>query len=69
MDNEEIQKVVLSAKQPKILFIPPNHYNGFKNLEENTSVIFFSTTTLEESLGDDIRQAHDKWDIWAEDFR
>ena len=41
MDTEEIQKVVLSAKQPKILFIPPNHYNGFKNLEENTSVIFF----------------------------
>jgi dTDP-4-dehydrorhamnose 3,5-epimerase len=69
METEEIQKFVISAKQPKILFIPPNHYNGFKNLEENTSVIFFSTTTLEESLGDDIRQAHDKWDIWAEDFR
>jgi dTDP-4-dehydrorhamnose 3,5-epimerase-like enzyme len=69
METEEIQKFVISAKQPKVLFIPPNHYNGFKNLEENTSVIFFSTTTLEESLGDDIRQAHDKWDIWAEDFR
>jgi dTDP-4-dehydrorhamnose 3,5-epimerase len=69
METETIQKYVLSDKQPRILFIPPNHYNGFKNLEENTSVIFFSTTTLEESLGDDIRQAHDKWDIWAEDFR
>ena len=57
METEEIQKFVLSSKSPKVLFIPPNHYNGFKNLEDNTSVQFFSTTTLEESLGDDIKNA------------
>jgi dTDP-4-dehydrorhamnose 3,5-epimerase-like enzyme len=69
MDTEEIQKFVLSSKTPKVLFIPPNKYNGFKNLEDNTSVLFFSTSTLEESMGDDIRMPHDKWDIWQEDFR
>lgn len=69
METEEIKKFILSDKQPKILFIPPNHYNGFKNLEENTSIIFFSTSTLEESIGDDIRMPFDKWDIWGEDFR
>lgn len=69
METEKIQKFVLSSKSPKVLFIPPNHYNGFKNLEDNTSVQFFSTTTLEESLGDDIRMPHDKWDIWSEDYR
>jgi dTDP-4-dehydrorhamnose 3,5-epimerase len=69
METEEITKYILSSKQPKVLFIPPNHYNGFKNLEENTSIIFFSTTTLDESLGDDIRESHDKWNIWDEDFR
>ena len=69
METEEISKYILSSKQPKVLFIPPNYYNGFKNLEENTSIIFFSTSTLDESLGDDIRMPHDKWNIWDEDFR
>ncbi len=69
MDTNEVTKYILSTKQPKVLYIPPNHYNGFKNLEENTSVIFFSTTTLEESKGDDIRKPYDEWNIWEEDFR
>ena len=69
METEEVQKFVLSSKSPKVLFIPPNNYNGFKTLEDNTSVLFFSTTSLEESLGDDIRQDYDKWDVWSEDFR
>lgn len=69
METGEVTKYVLSAKTPKVLYIPPNHYNGFKNLEENTSVIFFSTSTLEESKGDDIREEYTKWNIWDEDFR
>ena len=69
METEEINKFVLSDKQPKILWIPPGNYNGFKSLEENTQIIFFSTTTLEESKGDDIRQPYDKWNIWEEDYR
>ena len=69
MDTGVVLKYVLSAKQPKILFIPPGHYNGFKNLEENTSILFFSTSTIEESLGDDIRKPYDEWNIWEEDFR
>jgi dTDP-4-dehydrorhamnose 3,5-epimerase len=69
METENISKFVLSDKSPKVLWIPPGHYNGFKSLEENTKIIFFSTSTLEESLGDDIRQDHDKWNIWEEDYR
>lgn len=69
METENVQKFVLSSKTPKVLYIPPNNFNGFKSLEENTTVIFFSTATLEESLGDDIRESHDKWNIWDEDFR
>lgn len=69
MDTQETSKFVLSAKQPKVLYIPPNHYNGFKTLEENTSLMFFSTSTLAESLNDDIRVNHDAWNIWNEDFR
>ncbi len=69
MDTEEVSKFVLSDKTPKILWIPPGNYNGFKTLEENTKIIFFSTTTLEESLNDDIRQDFDRWNIWDEYFR
>ena len=69
METEEVSKFVLSDKSPKILWIPPGNYNGFKSLEENTKILFFSTSTLEESLGDDIREEHNKWDIWEENYR
>ena len=69
METEEISKFILSDRTPKILWIPPGNYNGFKSLEENTKIIFFSTTSLEESLGDDIREEHDKWNIWEENYR
>jgi dTDP-4-dehydrorhamnose 3,5-epimerase-like enzyme len=69
METEKITKVVLSSKTPKILWIPPGNYNGFKTLEYNTTVLFFSTSTLNESLNDDIRQDYDKWNIWNEDYR
>ena len=60
---------ILSSKLPKVLYIPPDHCNGFMNLEENTIVQFFSTSTLEESLGDDKRFDYDTWNIWEEDYR
>ena len=36
METKEILKFVLSSKTPKVLWIPPGNYNGFKSLEENT---------------------------------
>ena len=69
MESNEISKFVLSSKSPKILWIPAGNYNGFKSLEENTSILFFSTTTLDESLGDDIRKDFDEWNILDEDYR
>lgn len=69
METEEVSKFVLSDKSPKVLWIPPGNFNGFKSLEENTKILFFSTSTLEESLGDDIREEHNKWNIWEENYR
>jgi len=69
METEEVSKFILSDKSPKVLWIPPGNYNGFKSLEENTKIIFFSTSSLEESLGDDIREEHNRWNIWEEDYR
>jgi len=63
------QKVVLTSEKPQILWIPPNHANGFMNLEDETIIMFFSTSSLKESMGDDIRFPYDKWNIWEEEYR
>ena len=69
MKTQEINKFTLTSQNPSVLFIPPGYANGFKNLEEDTIIMFFSTSTIEESHGDDIRFAWDKWNIWEDDYR
>lgn len=67
--NKIEKKIVLSSKTPSILYIPPGYANGFKTLEENTKIIFFSTTTIEEAKTDDYRYSYDTWNIWNEEYR
>lgn len=69
METNEVNKFVLSSQSPRVLFIPAGYANGFKTLEENTIILFFSTSDLNASLKDDIRFEFDKWNIWEEDFR
>ena len=65
----EVFKFVLSSQCPKVLWIPPGYANGFMNLTQDTIIQFFSTSTLEESLGDDIRFPYDRWNIWDQEYR
>lgn len=69
LKTEEISKFTLTSQKPTILCIPPGFANGFMTLEKDTLVIFFSTSTLEQSHGDDVRFKHDKWDIWEKTYR
>lgn len=69
LETEELAKYTLSSQSPCILYIPPGYANGFKTLEEETILMFFSTSTLKESEGDDYRFAWNQWDIWQEDYR
>ena len=69
IDQSKIFKTILSSNNPKVLFIPAGYANGFKSLEEGTIVQFFSTSTLDESLGDDTRFDYNLVDIWNEDYR
>ena len=62
--NLPVSRYVLSAKKPKVLFIPSGYANGFKSLTEDARLIFFSTSTLKDSVGDDIRFDARYWDIW-----
>ena len=59
-----VSRYVLSAKRPRVLFIPAGYANGFMSLTADARLVFFSTSTLAESSGDDIRFAAKYWDIW-----
>ena len=60
----EVARYVLSAKKPGILYIPAGYANGFMSLSGDARLIFFSTSTLQESTADDIRYDAHYWDIW-----
>ena len=65
----EVKRFVLSEKSPAVLFIPNGYANGFKSLTDDTKIMFFSTSSLEESLGDDFRFDADYWNIWQVEER
>jgi len=46
------------------LYIPAGFANGFMSLTSDTQIIFFSTSTIDESKGDDFRFDARYWDIW-----
>lgn len=69
LKTQKVKKFILSDKKPQVLWIPANHANGFMNLEDNTDILFFSTSTLKESAGDDIRFPYDQWNIWEIEYR
>jgi len=60
----KVHRHVLSAARPAVLFIPPGHANGFMSLTDDTRLMFFSTSSLEESIGDDIRYDARYWNPW-----
>ena len=69
--KNKVHRFVLSAQKPSILYIPPGYANGFKPLESNTKIMFFSSTGLKESEGDDYRFPADYWGdaVWEVENR
>jgi dTDP-4-dehydrorhamnose 3,5-epimerase len=65
----EIHRFVLSAERPAVLYIPPGHANGFMSLTADAKLIFFSTSTVDESRGDDVRFDARYWDAWSVEER
>lgn len=58
------QKFVLSEKKPSIIYIPSGYANGFMSLSDDCRIIFYSTSSLQDSLNDDWRYDARLWDIW-----
>ena len=65
----KVEKYILSSNKPSILYIPKGYANGFMNLTKDTKIMFLSTSTLEESKGDDYRFGYNYWNIWNIDQR
>ncbi len=67
--ENKVERFVLKAGNPQIIYIPSSYANGFKALAPNTKVVFFSTSTLEESMDDDFRFPPDYWgkEVWGND--
>jgi dTDP-4-dehydrorhamnose 3,5-epimerase-like enzyme len=63
--DAEVHRHVLSAQKPSVLYIPAGFANGSMSLTEDATMMFFSTSTLEESLGDDIRYDSRHWEVWS----
>jgi dTDP-4-dehydrorhamnose 3,5-epimerase-like enzyme len=65
----EVKRFVLSARTPAVLRVPEGYANGFMTLTPDAKLMFFSTSTLEESLGDDVRFPARLWDPWQVEER
>jgi len=59
-----VDRFVLSAHKPSVLYIPSGFANGFMSLTADLKLMFFSTSSLDESQGDDFRFDARYWDIW-----
>ena len=52
-------------KDSDLLYIPPGCANGAMNLVPESSIVYFSTSNLEESIEDDYRFDSKLWDPWT----
>jgi dTDP-4-dehydrorhamnose 3,5-epimerase len=64
-----VERFVLSERSPAVLRIPAGYANGFMSLTDDAALLFFSTSTLEESRLDDVRFDARYWDPWTVEER
>jgi dTDP-4-dehydrorhamnose 3,5-epimerase len=67
--DAQVHRHVLSAASPAVLYVPAGYANGFMSLTEDTKIMFFSTSSLAESAGDDFRYDARHWDPWTVEER
>jgi dTDP-4-dehydrorhamnose 3,5-epimerase len=62
--ENKIVKSVISDTNSNSFFIPAGFANGFMNLSADAILLVYSSTSLEESKGDDYRFEFDYWNPW-----
>ncbi|WP_269237487.1 WxcM-like domain-containing protein [Flavobacterium flavigenum] len=58
-----IETIIVSASDSKIVHIPPGYANAIESLETDSKLISFSTLPLSAVSDDDVRYASDYWKI------
>ena len=54
----------MNKSDSNFIHIPKGYANGSMSLEANSELLIFSTSTLKESLKDDIRYDANYWNPW-----
>ena len=67
--DQPVHRHVLAAARPAVLYIPAGWANGAMSLTADAKLAYFSTSTLEESRGDDVRYDARYWDPWGVEER
>ncbi len=67
--DQPVYRYVLSSAKPSVLCIPAGYANGFMSLTDDAALMFFSTATMDESQGDDVRFDARYLDPWMVDER
>ncbi len=62
--HAHVHRYVLCAQKPSVVYIPPGYANGFMSLTADAKLVFFSTFSLDEARGDEVRFDARYWDPW-----
>ena len=63
VSNLPVERFVLSAAKPQVLYVPPGYATGSANLSDDAILAIFSSGRIEDAMKDDFRFAVDKWPI------
>lgn len=58
--------LVLRTVEPAVLYLPPGYANGIKAIENNSTLISFSTLLLADAQQDDYRFDTGNWLDWSQ---
>ena len=64
-----VERFILSSAKPSVLYIPAGYANGFMSLTDDALLYYFSTSSIDESRGDDVRYPARHWDCWQVEER
>ena len=62
--KNQIFNFFINQSNSNFVYVPKGYANGSMSFEENSELLIFSTSSLEESLKDDIRYKADYWNPW-----
>ena len=71
MDSRDWKSFTITEKGNNVLKIPSGVYNGFVSLTDDSELLVLSSSTFEESIGDDFRIPYDALgkEVWRVEHR